>query len=36
MAADTKRRVLHRAKGTVGAGAAKIPAFPKTKRRKRK
>lgn len=36
MAADTKRRVIHRAKGQVAAGAAKVPAMPKVKRRKRK
>ena len=27
MAADTKRRVLHHAKGQLGSGAAKIPAI---------
>jgi len=35
MAAGHKR-AIHRPKGQVKAGAAKIPAMPKVKRRKRK
>jgi hypothetical protein len=36
MAADRKRVVIHHSKGQSGAGAAKMPAMHKGKRRKRK
>jgi len=36
MAADRRRVMLHHSKGTVHGGAAKLNAFPKVKKRKRK